>query len=127
MECPKCKNNMSEHTVVTLAGEVTIDRCEHCSGLWFDNGELDILKNDWMSEFLDPGDPSVGKKFNTVTEIDCPRCSARMVSANDPDQEHIVYEVCKDHGVFMDAGEFTDYKYDTLLDIFRDVVYKIRS
>lgn len=127
IECPKCKNNMSEHAVDTLSGHVVIDRCEHCNGLWFDHGELDILKNDWMSEFLDPGDPSVGKKFNNVTEIDYPRCSTRMISASDPNQTHIVYEVCKDHGVFMDAGEFTDYKYDTLLDIFRDVVYKIRS
>ena len=42
-------------------------------------------------------------------------------------QNYIEYEVCLEHGVFMDAGEFTDYKYDTLLDIFRDVVYKIRS
>ncbi len=127
MECPKCKNNMSEHTVVTLAGEVTIDRCDHCNGLWFDHGELDILKNDWMSEFLDSGDASVGKKFNNVTEIDCPRCSKRMLPANNPNQQHIVYEVCNNYGIFMDAGEFTDYKYDTLLDIFRDVIYKIRS
>ena len=28
--------------------------------------------------------------------------------------------------MFMDAGEFTDYKYETLLDIFRDVVASLK-
>ena len=31
-------------------------------------------------------------------------------------------EVCDEHGMFLDAGEFTDYKYETLLDKFRDLV-----
>jgi len=28
--------------------------------------------------------------------------------------------------MFMDAGEFTDYKHETLLDIFRDLVASLR-
>ena len=116
---------MAEHSVDTLSGNVVIDRCENCSGMWFDHGELNILKEDWMSEFLDSGDPAIGKKFNKVTNANCPRCNSVMVSKNDPNQHHIVYEICQTHGVFMDAGEFADYKYETLLDFFRDIVRRI--
>jgi len=48
-----------------------------------------------------------------------------MVKLNDPKQSHLEYEACEEHGVFMDAGEFTDYKHETLMDVFRDVVAKI--
>jgi hypothetical protein len=42
-------------------------------------------------------------------------------------QTHIWYEVCRDHGIFMDAGEFTDFKYDTLLDRLRGLIKGKRS
>jgi len=29
--------------------------------------------------------------------------------------------------MYFDAGEFTDYKYETLMDIFRDFVFAIRK
>ena len=35
---------------------------------------------------------------------------------------HIWYEVCNKHGMFFDAGEFTDFKYETLLDKFRGLI-----
>jgi hypothetical protein len=45
----------------------------------------------------------------------------------DPKQSHIWYEACQEHGMYFDAGEFTDYKYETLLDKFRDLVTGKRS
>ena len=45
---------------------------------------------------------------------------------NDPKQKHLEYEACEEHGMFMDAGGFTDYKYETLLDIFRDAVASLK-
>ena len=46
-----------------------------------------------------------------------------MAKVSDPKQPHIWYEACPDqHGMYFDAGEFTDYKYETLLDKFRDLV-----
>ena len=45
----------------------------------------------------------------------------------DPNQPHIWYEVCNEHGMFLDAGEFTDYKYETLLDKFRDLITGTRA
>ena len=45
-----------------------------------------------------------------------------MQKKSDPDQAHIWYEICHDHGMFMDAGEFTDFKHESLLDHFRSLI-----
>ena len=68
---------MQEYSTTTLQGLVTIDKCTDCGGIWFDKGEAEILKGDWMSDFLDSGDPMVGKKQNLNTEVNCPRCGSR--------------------------------------------------
>lgn len=118
IECPKCRHGMEEITY----GDVTIDRCTNCAGLWFDDDEADRLKGKWMGDALDTGDASEGKKWDTVEDIACPRCGKDMHKSADPEQVHIWYEVCDEHGMFMDAGEFTDYKHETLADWFRGLV-----
>ena len=118
LECPKCGHGMEE---VSLEG-ITIDRCSNCVGLWFDGEEASDLKSVDDSESLDTGDPQVGWKYDSVAEINCPRCGRLMDKSSDPKQIHIWYEVCEDHGIFFDAGEFTDYKYETLMDKFRGLI-----
>lgn len=117
MECPKCHSNMEE---VNYGRNLTIDRCTNCKGIWFDIGEAETLKGKWMSEFIDTGDPGVGKAHNEISDINCPRCGKKMDQVPDPKQPHIKYETCEEHGMYFDAGEFTDYKYETLMDKFRD-------
>ena len=119
LKCPKCGHGMEE---ISYGGDLVIDRCTHCHGLWFDEGEAELLKRKWMGDALDSGARSLGRKWNAVEDIACPRCGKDMEKASDPDQPHIWYEVCREHGMFMDAGEFTDYKYETLLDWFRSLI-----
>ena len=127
MKCPKCEATMEEHTLSTLSGGVTVDRCANCKGMWFDLGEAEQLKDKWMSDYIDSGDPEVGKEQNKIRDINCPRCGKQLDQLNDPVQSHIQYEACAEHGMYFDAGEFTDYKYETLMDIFRDFVFAIRK
>ena len=119
IDCPKCNHQMEE---VRYGGDLTIDRCTNCHGLWFDSGEMEKLKDKWMGDALDRGDPAEGKKWDAVDDVNCPRCGKQMEKTSDPKQPHIWYEVCPEHGVFMDAGEFTDYKHETLADWFRSLV-----
>lgn len=126
MDCPKCNSNMKEVKIDTLHGPVVIDQCEGCKGLWFDNGEAEQLKKDWMADFIDSGDPEQGKSYNKVRDIECPRCGKPMTKINDKKQKHLEYEACEEHGMFMDAGEFTDYKHETLVDVFRDLIARLR-
>ena len=116
VECPKCGHGMDE---ISYGGDLLIDRCTNCQGLWFDHGEADLLKSKWMGEALDTGSAREGRKWDAVHPVSCPRCGQQMEKTQDPDQPHIHYEVCKDHGMFLDAGEFTDLKNETVSDWFR--------
>ena len=115
LQCPKCRHGMDEVTY----GNLTIDRCTECQGIWFDTGEAEALKDRWMGEALDTGDPEIGKKWNQIEDVDCPRCSERMHKTSDPGQVHIWYEVCDKHGMFFDAGEFRDLSQLTISDVFK--------
>ena len=127
MECPKCHAAMEEKTLSTLSGGVTVDKCTGCHGIWFDMGEAEKLKDKWMSDHIDDGDRTVGKANNAIRDIACPRCGVQMTELSDPKQKHIQYEACAEHGMYFDAGEFTDYKYETLMDTFRDFIFTIRK
>ena len=123
MWCPKCEGNMEEQAY----GESKAHRCTQCKGLWFAPNDLEHMKDAWMSEFLDSGDPVVGKKYNAIDDIPCPVCGEKMRKETDAQQKHIWYESCPaGHGIFFDAGEFTDWKYDTLMDRFRAFFTKKR-
>ena len=115
LKCPKCDHGMEEVTY----DDITIDRCTGCQGLWFDAGELQQLKDRPGAEAVDTGNPAKGRKYDIRDNISCPRCGRAMEKSSDWKQVHIWYEVCREHGLFMDAGEFTDFKFDTLLDWFR--------
>jgi len=103
-------------------GEVVIDRCTHCKGLWFDEDEAHHLKALEDSHLLDTGSPKEGWIWDSHADINCPRCGKEMEKSADPMQKHIWYEVCPEHGMFMDAGEFTDFKFESLLDRFRSLI-----
>ena len=113
MDCPKCNARMEE---VSYGENTVINRCTGCQGIWFDLGDAERLRTEWMSELIDSGDVSVGKANNKITDCNCPRCGKKMVHIQDTEQAGIGYEACDEHGMYFDAGEFTDYKYDTLLE-----------
>ncbi|HUG99856.1 MAG TPA: zf-TFIIB domain-containing protein [Gammaproteobacteria bacterium] len=116
MECPKCGHRMEQ----VVYSDIEVDRCTLCKGLWFDVLEHEELKVIPGAESIDTGDPEVGAIFNRDDRIRCPRCAGPMIRMVVPDQPHIWYESCGTcHGVYFDAGEFTDFKKHTLGDFFR--------
>lgn len=119
MQCPKCPGNLEEKT---YGRKITVHRCANCGGLWCRPEALLEMKREWMSEaVLDSGDPKLGKALNQIDEIKCPEDDTPMVKTSDERQTHIWYESCPTcNGMYFDAGEFTDLKYDTLMDRVRD-------
>jgi Zn-finger nucleic acid-binding protein len=61
-------------------------------------------------------------------KINCPVCQTQMIRMVDKNQLHIWFESCtKCYGIFFDAGEFKDYKEETLADFFKDLMAKPRD
>ncbi len=126
MQCPKCPGMLESRT---YGRKITVHRCNECGGLWCKPEPLLEMKREWMSEaVLDSGDPKLGKALNDIDEIKCPEDGTMMEKTADERQTHIWYESCPTcDGMFFDAGEFTDLKYDTLMDRVRDFVKGRRS
>lgn len=121
MECPKCQGLMQEKV---YGSRIKIKRCENCQGLFIRPEMLEDMLDEWMSDvLLDTGSVKVGRHFDRVDDIDCPACHIRMDKIVDEKQTHIWLESCSEcDGLFFDAGEFTDLKYVTILDFFRDIL-----
>ena len=124
MNCPKCSAAMEK----VQYESIEVDRCTDCKGIWFDMLEQEHLKAIEGSEEIDIGDPEVGKQTNIVDQITCPVCKSRMIRMVDGRQPHIWFESCTVcYGVFFDAGEFRDYKQESILDFFRDLFSQARK
>ena len=104
--CPKCHEPMR----ALKAGDIVVDRCDKCFGIWLDKGErLKIQKDKSLVAGLDIGSADVGREQDKITECDCPRCGHPMVHITDQAQTHVGFEVCPEcKGGFLDAGELTD-------------------
>lgn len=124
MNCPKCSGDLE----TVSYKEIEFERCDLCQGLWFDLLEKEDLLKIEGSESIDIGDDQVGKQYQDIRSIDCPKCHQRMVPMIDKDQFHIKYESCQScYGTFFDAGEFTDLKERTILDSFAKMISALRT
>ncbi len=57
-ECPRCDEPLTKVRV----NQTTLDRCQRCSGLWFDHGELEQLREEARSGLR--GDSEVVRQFS---------------------------------------------------------------
>ena len=118
MNCPKCSAPMERVTF----DEFEVDRCTKCEGIWFDMREMERLKDLRGSEAIDTGNARAGEQQNPMGKINCPTDGAQMIRMVDARQPHLWYEKCPVcYGVYLDAGEFRDYKAFTLADFIRDL------
>ena len=116
MRCPKCRADMEQ---IDYEG-TEIDRCTICSGIWFDTGEIDVLRDMKAATTIDTGNAKKGKQSNAIDSYQCPRCSGAMVRVVDPKQTHIWYETCSScHGSYLDAGELRDLSNVSISDFFK--------
>ncbi|MFC0678003.1 zf-TFIIB domain-containing protein [Lysobacter korlensis] len=122
MKCPKCDSQMKS----LVHQGVEVDRCSGCAGLWFDTFEHEELRELSGSEKIDS--PAKRKSANQLGPGVCPKDQQplfRMLVAGQP---HIAIESCGlCHGVFFDAGEFSDFKEETFGERLRAVFGRARA
>ena len=115
LKCPKCSAAMEKVTF----DAITVDRCTSCRGLWFDAREHERLKRMEGAEDIDLGKPRPEDRARKV-KISCPVCRTPLIRMVDHQQPHVWFESCTVcHGTFFDAGEFRDFKEQTVAEWFK--------
>ena len=101
--CPTCNCPLVEDNY----RDSTIDICPKCQGLWLDSDEFTFHASE-RDTFKDPAIP---RKFTRKPLEDkkpylpCIRCGSLMGRQNFRKISGVLIDICRDHGVWLDAGE----------------------
>lgn len=120
LDCPRCRvGNLHEIEI----GEVLIDRCDTCAGLWFDNDEVgDIAGPKGVGRRIEGALPPVE---NALPKMACPRCpevALRRLRIDRPDpnaRAAVVFRCVSCGGTWLDRGELCEYEDPGLPDLLR--------
>jgi Zn-finger nucleic acid-binding protein len=105
LTCVKCTSVLDKARV----GDVEVDLCPSCGGLWLDHGEIERLgrgKPDEMDRLRQALSGSTKPDPASETQSSCPACPGQL-------KEVVVGPVHVDycpkcHGVFLDKGELDE-------------------
>jgi uncharacterized protein len=112
MNCPKC---VDERLSRMRAGELEVDHCPACGGLWLDQNELPRLLE------VDAGDLRDLRRGRDATGANtrlgkCPACARGLLRVTSGIQRQVTVDKCADcGGVWLDGGEL-----ETLLAAGKD-------
>ena len=104
-ECPRCKIKLQSLKI----GEVQIRECERCGGFWSAADAFEHLCSDHEKQASVLGFAGSYRHENpdppTISYVPCPDCSQLMNRSNFARSSGIIIDMCKQHGVWFDAGE----------------------
>ena len=108
---------------------IEIDRCTRCRGIWFDKQEQNQIQCARGTHKADVGHQAIGEHYNTIRNIDCPRCDVAMQEEElKRGRIPIQIETCpKCHGSYFDAGEFREFAEPTIMEFARDLIARLRE
>ncbi len=110
--CPRCDGTLFH---VQLEG-YAVDQCGKCAGLWIDRPTVEAIMRDRPADMetgvrpdLQTGSADqVGLltgEFKGRAYIPCPHCAKLMTPQNYARYSGVIVDLCKDHGLWFDAGE----------------------
>ena len=100
MNCPVCRVAL----VVVERERIELDWCLSCRGLWFDEGELELLAEK-SGRAIDPADLTRADRRTGQGKRRCPRCRKKMEQATVGSGEGPKIDRCPAHGIWLDRGE----------------------
>lgn len=115
MQCPQCRHQMKQRSV----SNIRFSECPTCSGMWFDQGELDEVKDEVMPEmswldidnWLEQTDFIIRKSAYA-----CPRCKDTTLATIQEKGSLTTIEICPQcEGSWLAAGQFLNL-INSLLD-----------
>lgn len=113
MKCPKCQ---SSELVAQNAGEVEIDRCPTCHGIWLDMLELETLLRTKPRELIESDQHFHAHPMEPGAQLTCPVCrGARLIKLNSRVRPGTMIDSCQVcFGTWLDAGELSRLSGDSL-------------
>jgi len=101
--CPRCKCPLE----IYKYRKTELDICPQCSGLWLDAGEFKRLATE-REAYADESIPYEYQKKPLPEEkgyLPCVRCGSLMIRKNFKRISGVLIDTCRDHGIWLDAGE----------------------
>ena len=100
----------------TYEGNVVVDRCTTCAGIWLDAGELkdvqETIEHDYSHQLgrIDTvADSYALARQKTQANVDCPKCGSALHASEYGYCSQILIDRCADcGGVWLDAGELQE-------------------
>lgn len=109
--CPNC--DMALHSIdVGKNARFIIEKCPQCVGLFFDNYELERLVEETVKRSYWIDYQKVHSLLQNPRHKDkiiyrrCPVCSELMQRENYMNHSGVIMDVCRQDGIWLDAGEF---------------------
>ncbi len=114
MKCPDDSTNLERNT---YEGDVQVDRCPDCGGIWLDHGELEAIEelqeNDYRAElktipnyFEKSYEMALAGNTGTIT---CPKCERAMEKREYAYCSQIIIDVCPQcRGVWLHEDEIAE-------------------
>jgi Zn-finger nucleic acid-binding protein len=101
--CPRCTQALVEETYA----DTPVDECLACGGIFLDATVMDRLvaaKGERLSLSIALPIRTIARE-SVVRYVPCPHCAAPMNRKIFGRSSGIVVDICKEHGVWFDAGE----------------------
>ncbi len=110
MECPKDRGTLED---VVYEGNVRVDRCPQCRGMWLDEDELEAIENTiYDTALLEASSMETEElaeamaKHKADPPLKCPRCAGEMARREYGYCSMVLIDTCPSClGVWLDGGE----------------------
>lgn len=112
LACPRCETD--PELVARLVGDVLLDECTACHGVWLDAAQVERLIQDRRQASTEAvlgmaeGPRPVGE-LGAVPQgrmyLKCPDCETVMNRVNFAKRSGIIIDVCRSHGTWFDESE----------------------
>jgi MFS transporter, PAT family, beta-lactamase induction signal transducer AmpG len=113
MKCPDCDNDLIEKS---YRGNIHVDECLSCHGVWFDKGELDAYRAAVEIQDRGPDSPTFQKHEQSECKT-CPKCVLSSLVQGEVRQIHLA--LCQQcHGYFVSYNQLLDIKDTRKPDLF---------
>jgi len=111
--CPHCEIPLQTINL-EVNGELLIERCDKCFGLFFDPGEIETLMEHSVSSVFTINKSQLSnisnerfQKDQKIKYIKCPVCQSFMQRSVYGHRSGVIIDRCKKHGIWLDSGEIT--------------------